>query len=205
MKLWPTLGPIVVKPTGYPQIENASWYATNKFHHMPESASETEADRIGLALSSFQLNGPNGIHTCLVHPLNGNQLCFRLWDPIGEAYFVSQAKTVQHIILKRFISVRRDRGSDDPTVTTGEEKKEKHKKSGHVASVHDISERDMLRILGRPKVIPYVRPRGLKREPDYRFPEYLVLRPMTRGGQTSWDAGPKVKRVFFEDKAWEPV
>ncbi|KAG7284958.1 hypothetical protein NEMBOFW57_009574 [Staphylotrichum longicolle] len=115
------------------------------------------ADARGLAIDRFWLRGPNGTHLCIVWPLNGEMGGFR-WavrdrSVMDEAWFVRQCAKI--------------RGSAE----------------AKVGSVHEITEEEMLAILGRPRVIvvdeEMMREVGVSKEMvrEGQVPRYLVVRP----------------------------
>ncbi|KAL2169512.1 hypothetical protein VTG60DRAFT_5981 [Thermothelomyces hinnuleus] len=128
---------------------------------------DADADARGTPLSTFFHRGPNGTHLCIVFPLNGAVNCFR-WGlrrrdgaEMNEAWFVRQCARL-----------RAATGVGAAALAP--------------ASVHDVTEREMLAILGWPRVIEVteeLRERtfggagsGCIIRPD-QVPRFLVLRP----------------------------
>lgn len=120
------------------------------------------ADARGLAIDRFWLRGPNGTHLCVVWPLNGEMGGFR-WavrdrSVMDEAWFVRQCARI-----------RGASGSSANEVRVG--------------SVHEITEEEMLAILGRPRVIVVDEEMrcavGASKEVvnEGQVPRYLVVRP----------------------------
>ncbi|KAK4101202.1 hypothetical protein N658DRAFT_559049 [Parathielavia hyrcaniae] len=130
------------------------------------------ANAQGLAVAKFTLHGPNGAHLCVVFPLEDAMNCFR-WSVRDECemnarWFVRQCAQLR----------AETRAGDAPK------------------SVHDISRAEMLRILGRPRVLhvnaelrSIAGVEGLVRQEH--LPRYLVVRPDRIVDQIDFWLSPK--------------
>jgi hypothetical protein len=140
-----------------PDVREAETRTINA--HLAERASlgDAAADAQGLTLDAFLHHGPNGTHVCRVFPLQGYMGCFR-WEAHDEC------RMDERWFVRQCTRLRAESGRKGPD------------------SVHEITEAEMMQILGRPQVImvddkfrstmavyPEIRPEQL--------PRYLVVRP----------------------------
>jgi hypothetical protein len=140
-----------------PSVHEDSIRTVNK--HLAERAAigDAAADEKGLAVDAFLHHGPNGTHVCMVFPLQGYMGCFR-WEAHDEC------RMDERWFVRQCTRLRSEEGRKGPD------------------SVHEITEAEMMKILGRPQVIMVddkfrsalsVYPE-LRRE---QLPHYLVVRP----------------------------
>ncbi|KAK4120638.1 hypothetical protein N657DRAFT_150675 [Parathielavia appendiculata] len=128
--------------------------------HLLERAAKgnDRADNKGLAVAKFTHHGPNGAHLCMVFPLQGAMNCFR-WGVRDECAMNAGW------FMRRCARLRAENGGGEPP-----------------ESVHDITRGEMLRILGRPRVLradaQLRRIAGVENSVRLeQLPRYLVVRP----------------------------
>ncbi|KAK4152302.1 hypothetical protein C8A00DRAFT_34997 [Chaetomidium leptoderma] len=129
-----------------------------------KSTAAAAADAKGILLAKFFEHGPNGTHLCMVFPLNGEVNGFRWGLPERDASVMNEAWFVRQCAKLR----GGGGGNNRP------------------ANVHAITEKEMLMILGRPRVIEVddelragaLAPVAAQQHGGYQvLPRYLVLRP----------------------------
>ena len=143
--------------------------AARQLEERAKQPSAEAANAQGLLLETFYERSPNGVHLCMVFPLNGAGNCFR-WDVrddnrISEAWFVRWGRALRGKV-----------GAQGPE------------------SVHDLTEREMGAILhGGPQKAVEVDEAlreavGLEEgeREDEELPRYLVVRPKKLGVETEY-------------------
>ncbi len=123
------------------------------------------ADEAGLPIETFYHQGINGLHHCTIYPLN-------------ERYYLFRSSVRDRTIMSEEWFVRR----------CGVQRKERAENEGRAyegppASVHEMTEEEMLLVLGRPRIV-MVQAAVMERvpmwrltRPDVQLPRYVVLRP----------------------------
>ncbi|KAK4196362.1 hypothetical protein QBC40DRAFT_313852 [Triangularia verruculosa] len=117
--------------------------------------SPQEADLEGLALGSFDIDGPNGKHLAILYPLNGCWGSFRL-----HCTEQNEVELNEEFFWGEHCKIRGPAGG----IAGG--------------GFHGMPEEDFYRILGRPEMVEFAH--GLFQRPGEGrecYPEYLVVRP----------------------------
>ncbi|KAK3904418.1 hypothetical protein C8A05DRAFT_31790 [Staphylotrichum tortipilum] len=123
------------------------------------------ADAEGLPIGTFYHRGPNGLHLCAIFPLNDRYNLFR-WS-LRDSTIMSEEWFVRRCGVHRKEQAER----------------EGREYQGLPASVHEMSEQEMLTVLGRPRIVMVEEavmgrvPRWRLTRPDVQLPRYVVLRP----------------------------
>ncbi|EGS22439.1 uncharacterized protein CTHT_0019740 [Thermochaetoides thermophila DSM 1495] len=123
-------------------------------------ADIARADAKGVPLEMFTIAGPNGKHSVVVFPLNGDFNCFR-W---GIEPDLDEVEMNETWFVAKCTKLRQTQGCAGPV------------------SIHEITEQEILQILGRPNVImvtntlfnDFVVDSDIRRN---QVPVYLVERP----------------------------
>lgn len=123
------------------------------------------ADAAGLPMETFEHRGVNGLHHCTIYALNGRFYLFR-WS-VRDSTIMSE-----EWFVRRCAAQRKEQAENEGRAY-----------EGPPASVHAMTEREMLLVLGRPRIVMVDEaamedvPMWRLTRPDVQLPRYVVLRP----------------------------